>query len=192
MNIFIDLDDTLYNTSSALQGSAVAFLLIAEATAPLFDYAKEAIDNFNKKGATCWAVTARGLISDEEVDISKQRLQHDFCKKGEPQKILGIINNCETKMNAIKMVWNNYYNTEIKGNESILIENDFEQVIDAKQHGVHAILFSSEALDEESKNACKKLQIPVAQSWKEVEKIVNRIWKENDKDIKSQNDTERE
>ena len=77
MNIFTDLDGTLYDTDAALNGSTVYHILMAELRAPLFDNAKEVIKEFKEQDHIVMALTKRGLIDDEEVKITKQRFQID-------------------------------------------------------------------------------------------------------------------
>lgn len=46
MNIFIDLDGTLYDTKGVQKGNTLAHILIAEAKAPLFENSKSTIEGF--------------------------------------------------------------------------------------------------------------------------------------------------
>lgn len=172
MNIFIDLDDTLYDTSSVLASNHVAMLLIAELKAPLFAGAKSALQNFYKSGATNWIVTARGLIDDEEIKITRQRLFRDFSENGEVKTLRAFICCSADKLYSMQFVYQNNFGTDLAPENSVLIEDDVEQVVNAKQVGVHSILFSPSETEADVKNACAELQIPIAKSWTEIENIV--------------------
>lgn len=106
MNIFIDLDGTLYDTLSVQKGKTLAHLLLAELNAPLIENSKSAIENFCKNKHSCFITTSRGLLDDEEAQITKQRLKSDgFLNSNVDQSLLkGVAFYSKSKINAIKLI----------------------------------------------------------------------------------------
>lgn len=175
MLIFVDLDDTLYQTNVETCGT-VAEILIAELLAPMFDHAKETLEKFHKDGYECWVVTARGLISDEEIDNTKIRLRQDgLTHKGKDSVFYGMVNPCRSKYSGIKNVYNNAYHKEVDTSDCVLIDNDPEAIFEAAENGVPVILFNPDDIefDEETTRRMGNLPIKTAHSWQEIEKIVD-------------------
>ncbi len=177
MHIFTDLDGTLYNTGDALNGDTVYHILTAELHAPLFDNAKAVLEDFTKQGHICIVLTARGLIDDEEVGITKSKLKDDgliWCE-GKECLIYGMIDHCSIKYSGIKHFYTNYYNKSVDKANSIFIDDDIRQVINVASNGIQSVLFTPEGVEINRKvlKEINRLNIKIAKSWLEFKEIVD-------------------
>lgn len=174
MNILVDFDDTLYNTHAENCGT-VAELLLSYLNAPLFDGAKEVLQEFCKNGHKCFGITARGLICEDEIPVTKLRLRKDglFCGKG--SLITGVIAPNTNKYSGIEYLYENYYKQEVQPDDCVLIDDCLEAMMEAADNGVQCILFSPkmEELSASEQEILSKLKINVAHSWEEVKKLVD-------------------
>lgn len=179
MNIFIDLDGTLYDTKDVQKGNTLAHILIAEAKAPLFENSKSTIEGFCRKKANCFVVTSRGMLDDEEVQITKQRLKNDgFLNRDIDQSLFkGAVFYSERKIDAIRLIYEKLFNSEIGKDNTIFIDNDIAQIEDVAFCGVKTILFAKDiaGFKEETKNTLDELKVNIAYSWQDIEKIANNI-----------------
>lgn len=169
MKIFIDIDDTLLQTSKSVKGRTGADLLIAELQAPFFEGAEQTIELFKSKGFACFLVTQRGLISDEEITITKQR----FSK----EKIGVCFDNCvghvSNKYLAIEKVYSEVFNSDIDKSNTIFIDNDVIQVANCANKGIPSILYAPDIENcSEEHEVCAQLNVPVAGSWDDIRDIV--------------------
>lgn len=178
MNIFIDLDGTLYDTKGVQKGNTLAHILIAEAKAPLFENSKSTIEGFCRKKANCFVVTSRGMLDDEEVQITKQRLKNDgFLNRDIDQSLFkGAVFYSERKIDAIRLLYEKFFNSEIDKDNTIFIDNDIAQIEDVAIYGVKTILFAKDIgyIDEETKSILGNINVNTAHSWKEIEEIVDK------------------
>lgn len=175
MDIFVDLDDTLFNTSSVLTGNSVGEILIAELRAPLFDGAHDAIKALHDQGHTCWVITSRGLNESartEEESITISRIKSLF-KAEKNYYFIGWLTRCGNKYSGINKAWHDYYKKEVDGKNSILIDDDLAQVLNAKQQGVNAILFAAQEEDAQTQALCREADVHIAHSWADVKQIVD-------------------
>lgn len=178
MNIFIDLDGTLYDTESVQKGKTLAHLLLAELNAPLFDNAKTAIEDFCKEGASCFIVTGRGCMDDEEVQITKRRLREDgfLIPVNIPQPLLtGAAFYARSKYKAISDIYRKFYDSDVDKSNTLLIDNDISQIIEAALGGIKTILFAKDCgyIGKETQELLDKLNVNIAYSWQGVQEIVN-------------------
>lgn len=178
MNIFIDLDDTLYNTSSVIQGNKTADVLLAELYAPVFENAKETIEDINARGHKCIAISARGIMDNEEVDISKRKLAADGFMHAKDNLISACITYVARKFDGIEIFYKSYSKQDkIDTNNTILIDNDFSQIVSVATKGITTIFFmpNPDAIDQDSQTLINKLSIRIASSWIEIGQIIKDI-----------------
>ncbi len=178
MNIFIDLDDTLYMTSSLIQGGTVAEILLAELHAPLFENAKATIEEFNKKGHTCCCVSARGILDSEEINISKCRMRSDGFMGNDKPLITACVSGAKEKLVGINFFYTNYFKQkEIDKKNTVLIDNDFDEIVSAARFGISAIFFAPylDSIDAKTQSIMDELDVKVARSWLEVGQILNDL-----------------
>ncbi len=175
MKIFIDFDNTLYDTK-ADKCTNVGQLLLSYLNAPLFDNAKEVVEEICKNGHTCFGATARGSICEEELSVTKLRLRKDGFFNGKESLISGVVPSCTNKYDAIKHVFGQCLNREVQPHDCILIDDCLEGMLDAADHQVFCILFAPNKKDfeKEELEVLNKNQITVAHSWQEIRHIVDK------------------
>ena len=170
MKIFIDIDDTMLQTSNTCKGNLTGQWLTAERTAPFFEGMEETLHYFKRKGFDCFVVTERGRISEEEVFAVKDR----FAVEKEARSCLhSCVYNATNKLRAIEKVYNEVFGSQIDKENTIIIDNDVEQVINCAAHGIQTILFAPESKEEKGNgNTISLLNITVAKSWDDVKAAV--------------------
>lgn len=168
MKIFIDLDNTLFNTKSVLAGKLAGDLLLAELQAPLFKGAKEALEELVKAGHQCYAITQRG-ISDEEIKNTELRLKLEGLKTLDGTSLISdVIYDADYKYEAIKKFCKWTDPSEKK--EALLIDDDFIAGMYSADHGLPVICFYPRCAEDH--NALKDMNLLFATSWDEIANVV--------------------
>lgn len=176
MNIFIDIDNTLYQNRSVSNRILNGEFLLEEATAPLFDGAKETMVHLSTLGHKCFAVTQRGLISEEELLITYRRLREAelfAAASNHTSPILAVVGHVKNKYAAINKVYNEYLKTDLDNSQTILIDDDLQQVAECAASGIRTIWFAPQTNETpEEKNFYNDHGISIAHSWKEIKDLI--------------------
>jgi len=129
------------------------YLLEIEKTAPLMAYAKEIFQKLKDDGHELISITARGLVDENEIELTKKILERDGIKF---DKIFFAV---PKKLEVCKAE-----------NVDVMIDDYFKTIDDISENGIKCLYFCDLV-----NRKCKHENVTEVQNWGEIYKNIKKI-----------------
>lgn len=129
------------------------YLLEIEETAPLMAYAKEVFQMLKADGHKLFSITARGIVLEEEIELTKKVLKRDGI---EFDKIFFAV---PKKLEVCK-----------QENIDVMIDDYFKTIDDISENGIKCLYFKDQV-----DRICKHKNVTEVQNWGEIYKNIKKL-----------------